>query len=121
MDKLQEIKASIEKLDKNYRESKGYGECCDKPTPAETQDIMYSMIQGVYKYIDYVQSNFYSYQDRHETNYTHLPKLTPSQTEKLLKAAGASEDFNVQKKIIWASDRNGVKNFVAELNIPKKS
>lgn len=117
---LTEIKASIEILDKRYRESKGYGECCDKPCPAEVEDVMYSMIQNVYRYIDTVQSNFWDYQNRHESNYTHLPKLSPSQIEKLLKAAGASEDFDVQKKIIWATDRNGVKNFTAELNIPKK-
>jgi len=54
---------------------------------------------SVYKYIDYVQSNFWSWQSNHTDNYTHLPKLTPSQTEKLLKAA---RKYN-QPKIIYSS------------------
>lgn len=118
---LTEIKASIEILDKKYRESKGYGEYCDKPCPAEVEDVMYQMISNVYRYIENISNDMYRLHDNHINNYTHLPKLTPSQTEKLLKAAGASEDFDVQKKIIWATDRNGIKNFTAELNIPKKS
>jgi len=121
MDKLtelKEIKANVEIIDKKYRESKGYGESTDKPCAAETEDMMYSMVQGIYRYIDYIEGNIYSWQDRHIENSTHLPKLTPSQTEKLLKAAGASEDFDVQKKIIWSSTtRAGNKEFEIDLNI----
>jgi hypothetical protein len=120
--KLQEIKASIEKLDKNYRESRGYGESTSSPSKDESADLMYSMIQGVYRYIDYVQGNMYDWQDRHTSNSFHLPKLTPSQIEKLLKAAGAAEDFEVERKHIYAkANRNGSTEFVAELNIKKKA
>lgn len=115
---LTEIKASIEILDKKYRESKGYGEVSVKPCDSETSDMLYSMIQGVYRYIDYVQSNIYSWQDNHTKNLFHLPKLTASQAEKLLKAAGANEDFEVSRPIIFArNNRCGGKDFEIKLNI----
>jgi hypothetical protein len=120
MNKLKEIQANIQKLDKEYREIKGYGECCEKPCPAEVEDRMYQMISNVYKYIDYVQSNFYSWQNNHTDSYTHLPKLTPSQTEKLLKAAGADKDFSVEKRVIFASlNRQGNKEFEIDLKTSK--
>jgi hypothetical protein len=118
MNELQEIKANIAKIDKQYRISKGYAEDCNSPTPAEQEDTMYQMLGSVYSYIDRIQSQMYSWQDSHCSNYTHLPKLTPSQTENLLKAAGANKDFEVQKKIIWASTNNqGHKQFLVDLNI----
>jgi len=119
MDKLKEIKASIEKINKQYRESKGYAAVdCSSPSVAETQDVMYQMINSVYRYIDSVQSNFYRWQEAHSENTTHLPKLTPSQLEKLLKAAGAAGDFEVMKKMAWASTNNrGQKEFLIDLNI----
>ena len=117
INKLKEIKASIEIFDKKYRESKGYGECT-KPSSAEMEDVMYQMVSSVYKYVDYVQSNFYSWQSYHTDNHTHLPKLTASQTEKLLKAAGASEDFDVAKPTIWArANTNKSKSFEIDLKM----
>jgi hypothetical protein len=119
---LQEIKASIETLDKKYRESKGYGEVSTKPCDSESSDMLYSMIQGVYRYIDYVQGNTYNWQDNHTSKSTHLPKLTASQTEKLLKSCGANEDFDVARPTIFArANRNGSTEFIAELKVPKKS
>lgn len=123
LEKLKEIKASIEKLDKEYRTIKGYGECCDKPCPAEVQDILYSLLNNVYRYIDSSISGIWRWQDDHVTNKTHLPKLSASQIENLLDAAGAEDDFEVQKPIIWASAKyNSTENkdgVVIELQIDK--
>ena len=120
--KLKEIRANIEKIDKSYREIKGYGECCDtaKPCEAELKDQLYMMIQSVYRYIDYVSQNVYNWQYDHTKNSTHLPKLSASQTEKLLKAAGAAEDFDVIKPSIFArANRNGNTEFIVDVIKPK--
>jgi hypothetical protein len=120
LEKLTQIKADFIKLDKQYRESKAYGDCCDAPSPAEQKDEIYNMIQGVYRYIDYIQSSMYAFQDNLFSNYTILPRLTPSQLEKLLKAAGAEKDFDVIKRSIFASkDRQG--NVEFEVDLGKKS
>jgi len=119
LEKLQELRASILDIDKKYREIKGYGDVSSNPCPAEVEDMMYRMLSDVWRYIENVNQSNSTAWDNHMAGNTHLPKLTASQQEKLLKAAGAGDDFQVVKPQIYArASRNGRKEF--EIDLIKK-
>lgn len=101
---LQEIKANIEKLDREYRQAKGYGDVSTTPSKNEMEDRMYQMMSNIYRYIDSVASDSYKWQDNHNSVHSHLPKLTASQMEDLLDSCGAGRDFEVRKPAIFAKD-----------------
>lgn len=117
LEKLNEIKANIEKFDKQYRELKGYGECCDKPCPAEIEDRLYSMCQNIYRYIDSSISYIYQWQDRHSSG--HLPPIQGAEKlQNALKTLGISEDYEVNKRQLWASvNSQGNNKFEVELKV----
>ena len=82
-------------------------------------DAMYNIADNLHRRIDIVDQNHWQKMDNHISASTHLPKLTASQHEKLLKSCGASEDYQVQKPTIWARNRQGNAELVVDLS--KKS
>lgn len=84
-------------------------------------DNMYAMINNVHNRIDKVDQQHWQNMDNHMSASTHLPKLSASQHEKLLKSCGASEDYNVIKPSIFASrNRQGNPQFEVDLIKPTK-
>lgn len=70
----------------------------------------YDSLNYVYQSIDRLKTLVYEGESRiyqYLEGKTLLPKLTASQLEKLLKAAGAAEDFEISKKWISASEQKG--------------
>ncbi len=114
---LQDLTESFAKVEKNFKELRAampekediYSKCMDS---------MYSMVNNLHDRINRVSQAGYDYQDSHAKNNFHLPQLTASQKEKLLKAAGADGDFEVMKKPIYAS-RASKNNFNVDLNLKK--
>lgn len=68
-------------------------------------NLMYKLTDSLWNGIYGIQSEL----DKHCSS-GHLPKLTAGQLEKLIKVAGAENDFVVEKKTVWAG-----RNLVAEI------
>lgn len=78
----------------------------------EFYDRIGAVVNLVYSMSDNIWNGFYqlsSQLDKHCCT-GHLPALTAGQLEKLLKAAGAENDFQVEKKTVWAG-----RNLIAEI------
>lgn len=105
-------KDQLEKLNKEYKElstvfgnlSEKFKEIKGQPFDEKSNILMNDMMDNInaqisyiHRRIDYLSDELYKHYD------AHLPKLTAGQLEKLLKAAGASEDFEVRKKVIYAN------------------
>lgn len=121
LEKLKQIKASIEKLDKEYRAIKGYGECSNAPCPAEVQDMMYQICRNIYSYIDNSISYIYRWQDEHQRG--HLPPINgPEKLQNAIDVLGLDGDYEVNKRQLWAGARYVIgSNGVIELQIDKKN
>jgi hypothetical protein len=77
------------------------------------EEELKSKFEALYNYISYLEKRMWEnssyaneWQYKHQEG--HLPKLQAGGIEKLLKAAGESENFDVIKRVVYASDKNGV-------------
>lgn len=122
LNKLKELKA--EKFEK-YR-AKKISQIAKAEMEEETEDE-YVVIEEFYNKLDYVinlcyeltNSTWRAIDELYTRQYEHaaaghLPKLTAGQLEKLLKAAGAENDFQVEKKTVLAG-----RHIVAEIKQKK--
>ncbi len=121
MDKLQEIKASIEKLEKIYQEAKAdMSDSSNNDVYYKCMDACYQMIGGLRNYIYLAEDRIYNSLAEH--NKGHLPKIQGAEKMKnALETLGIDGDYDIQKPTLWVqANRNGGKTFEAELDIPKK-
>ena len=117
-------KEQIEKLNKEYKElstvfgslSEKFKEIKGQPLDEKGNILVNDMMDNINAQIRYVHQRLdYLSNDLHNHFDAHLPKLTAGQLEKLLKAAGASDDFEVRKKVIYASVKSNNRNPVIEV------
>jgi GTP-binding protein EngB required for normal cell division len=86
----------------------------------DMMNYMHQMVSNIHDRIDRVDNNHWQKMDNHMSASTHLPKLTASQHEKLLKSCGASEDYSVVKPSIYArATRQGNTEFVVDVTNSK--
>lgn len=123
--KLENLSAILGKLQKQYKEIKGYGdvvninpETNDAPTCQDVQDIIYYYIQGIQQQISYLRDDFYNYTSYHSQG--HLPPIKGAgKMENALKVLGIDQDYQIIKPAIFASQtRNGLE-IQAEYQKPK--
>lgn len=97
--KLQEAFASQKK---KYEESKGYDACPEK----SAQDEMYHLMCYFDKCVGNLYSAIYRCEDalwEHKT-VGHIPKIIGAgKMTEALKALGLSSDYQVEKKVVYAS------------------
>lgn len=79
----------------------------------DKEEEMKARFEALYSYITYLEKRLWEvsssnndWQWKHQEG--HLPKLQAGGIEKLLKAAGESENFNVVKKTVLAFDKSGI-------------
>jgi hypothetical protein len=115
--KLQEIRANIEKINKEYREIKGYSDA-NHPSAVELEDTMYNMMRNIYSYVDSVAQNMYNWEDKHIKN--HAPAFkSAAQLKKFLKTCDMEDDYLVEPKVIQSS-LNRQKCIEFEVDLVKK-
>ena len=73
----------------------------DDDKMGEMMDYMHSLFSNVHSRIYAMEDNFYSYAAQHDKG--HIPPLSPSQMNKMLKGCDANEDYVAQPKVIYAS------------------
>ena len=76
---------------------------------------VYSMIDNCHARISKMDDYYYKMLSEHYQG--HLPKLTPSQLNAVLKTCGADEDYEVAKRMIFASKNEITAEYIA----PQKS
>lgn len=120
---LTEIKANLDTLDDKFKQAKADICCIDD----KSNDVYYKCMDACYQMISSLRQYVYSVEDRMYSNFSdhnkgHLPKILGAEKmQNAIDTLGISQDYDVQKPIVWISaSRNGTKNFTAELNIPKK-
>ena len=119
--KLQEIKASLDKTEKEFKQIRAdVGENANNEVYYKCMDACYQMVSSVRQYVYTVEDRMYRMFDEHSKG--HLPKIHGAEKmQNALETLGIDGDYSVQKPTIWVqANRNGTKNFIAELNIPKK-
>jgi hypothetical protein len=79
----------------------------------DKEEELKSKFEALYNYITYLEKRMWEnssyaneWQYKHQEG--HLPKLQAGGIEKLLKAAGEDQNYSVQKRVVFASDKNGV-------------
>ncbi|MEK6881257.1 MAG: hypothetical protein AABY22_16670 [Nanoarchaeota archaeon] len=121
MKNLQEIKANLDKLDKEFKQIRA-----DVTTDSNNEmywkimDNCYQMVSSVRNYIYALEDGIYKDWENHKKN--HPPKLlTATQLENYLEMCGMSNDYNVEKpKIEVRANRQGNKEFQIDLGSIKK-
>lgn len=98
-EKVKQFKESFAKIDKQYREVKGYGESCDTKSNNEEIDYLYALIRGFYDYVNYIEQDIYN----HKTKGHIPPILGAGKMENALTVLGIGSDYEVKKPIIWTS------------------
>ena len=120
--KLQEIKASLDKTEKEFKQIRAdmVGEDKNNEVYYKCMDACYRMVDGLRSYVYGVENNMYRMMDEHRVG--HLPKIHGAEKMKnAIETLGLEGDYDVQKPTLWIqANRNGTKNFNVELNIPKK-
>ncbi len=119
-EKLQEARAKLDNLEKNFKELRG--DMTVKPADdlyCKIMDNLYYSLQGIRDYIYRIEDNFYNHTS---TSNGHLPQIRGAEKyENALKILEINKDFEVKKPVIYVqANRQGNKEFIAELNIPKK-
>lgn len=122
-----ENKENKNSLDNELNKIKAYVEECKAATVTveyvcrddymRSMDYMYNVIDRVRSLVYETENRFYNNLERIFATYTFVPKLTPSQLEKLLEVVGASQDYQVGKKYATASENKGN---TLEIEIKKK-
>lgn len=102
-------------------------ECKASETELETQDVeeeddmmeemlgimreafsyVYASIDNVCNYVTEVEREVYSHASSENPKITHLPKLSASQMNKLLKNCGGGEDYVCEPKVVYAGAKKG--------------
>lgn len=86
----------------------------DEDEEDETEKEMYAMMDRFaghfYSYLDSLQSQIYKLQDSmYKHRYEgHLPELNGVAIKNLLDTAGVGDQYEVQKKIIYANDKSNL-------------
>ena len=85
-------------------------ECMEsmKKNMMNMMESVYSTINSIYGELDSVYGNF----AKHQTG--HMPPLTAGQLNKIIKVAGAGDDYEVVKKYIYAKNGNLEVNLTAK-------
>lgn len=113
---LQEIRASVEQLSKQYKELKGQSTGDDKVR--ELEDMIFRIADYLHARLSYLEDDIYSWISKHSVN--HVPSLKiASQMEKFLKVCGMDNDFEIIKPTIRVS--NASRNPTLEVEYKKKS
>lgn len=119
MDKeFQEIKAAQEVLNTKLKEIRA--DMPDDPKIKQIWDSMYSMVNNIYSYVDYIAEKIYKQQEIHaeHVNNGHFPKIkTATQMQKCLEMMNAEDDFEIKKPVISMAKIN--KNLIIEATFNK--
>lgn len=116
--KLEEFKLNQEnwdKIDKSLKSVASYmeeGEKSCKEVDYVSAERHWESIRCLHDCLDSVRREIYNesrYLQEYLGRHTLLPKLSPSQLENLLKAAGAENDFEVMRQYAVASEQKGNK------------
>lgn len=115
MEKLKEIKASLEKLDNQFKEARGNMDT--KPADEmyyKIMDNLYYSLQGIREYIYSVQDSLID----HKTKGHIPPILGAEKMQNAMETLGISEDYDLQKPVVYVrASRQGNKEFSVDLNI----
>ena len=125
--KLETIAAEMEKLQADFGKTiEPLKKLCEAKADGEIQvtitvDQLDSAMRSVYSSINYIDQRIgnvwkalWDYQDGHQRG--HIPAITsPSEMKVALEALGQSENYDVQKKTVYASNKNGGTEFLIEL------
>lgn len=106
LDELVNLKADFEKFQNDYKTLKANhtGTCCEDAVKLES--VIYSMIDSVYRRINYLESDLYSFISNHTQN--HLPPiLGPDKLRHAVEVLGLAGDYKVEPRTIYASLKDG--------------
>jgi 5-bromo-4-chloroindolyl phosphate hydrolysis protein len=120
MKNLQEIKANLEKLDKEFKQIRADMPESNNDVYYKCMDACYQMVSSLRQYVYGMEDNFYRTMDTHMVG--HLPKIAGAEKmSNALETLGISEDYAVQKPTIYVrANRQGNKEFQVELGSTKK-
>jgi Mg2+ and Co2+ transporter CorA len=81
---------------------------------SEMSDMMYKMVEGIYRYVSEIESSMWNYQYNHANG--HIPPIVGAEKmNKALKVLGLDGDYEASPKVIMASKGN----YVVEAEMPK--
>lgn len=104
MDKLKELQASFTKINAEFKQVFGLDNQTKDKVPSYNEE-MDRMAKYVYNCMNNMQQQIYAAQDMHYRHQEgHLPKLTPSAMNKMLKVAGLDGDYVAKPKQIYSSN-----------------
>jgi hypothetical protein len=117
LQKLKELKKNIRLAAVSYLKSKNIEIKADDSMDMEDeedmcpgcedlkmeQDYMYSMMNNMYSYLNYLESSLYSYASEHQNG--HLPPILGAEKmNAALKSLGIDKDYEIRKPVIYASE-----------------
>lgn len=106
-EELKKLQLSIAKLSKASPDMPGGGmdsETEDDDMEEELANIKYAL-SSLGSYLKYLEEAQYRMSESmYKHNDGHMPKLSAGAMKKLLKVCGMDEDYEVAKKVIYASD-----------------
>lgn len=114
-EKLQSLKKSMDEFHASYEKMKSAeDEYLEKEMEEKLYEESWKIRSEIYSAMDKVYREMYSIVDdlyskiyKHEQG--HTPKLTAGQMKKFLETVGASEDYEITKPYIYASEsRRGI-------------
>lgn len=105
---LQEIKASLDKLDTKFKEARAaYGDCATPNPDLSNQiwDICYNMMDGLRQYVYTIADDL----SRHCSD-GHIPPIRGAERmNKALKAVGLDGDYKAEPREIYANSKYEIK------------
>lgn len=120
MDKLKEIKAALDKTDKEFKQIRAEMPMTDANNEIYWKciDSCYSIIDGLRKYVYNLEDHLYKTISDH--NAGHLPKILGAEKmQNALEVLGIDGDYELEKPTIYVRANQGGNIFDIDLKLSK--